>query len=75
MAISPVDSPEGVDGAASDLAMYTANHNRGSLHFNLINPKTGNRIRMITQESETGEELSRKDLVKGHEFRKDTYII
>jgi DNA end-binding protein Ku len=57
------------------VAMYAANHDRGSLHFNLINPKTGNRIRMITQDSETGEELSRKDLVKGYEFRKDTYII
>ena len=57
------------------VAMYAANHDRGSLHFNLINPKTGNRIRMITQDSETEEELSRKDLVKGYEFKKDTYII
>jgi DNA end-binding protein Ku len=57
------------------VAMYAANHDRGSLHFNLINPKSGNRIRMITQDSETEEELSRKDLVKGYEFKKDTYII
>ena len=57
------------------VAMYAANHDRGSLHFNLINPKTGNRIRMITQDSETEEELSRKDLVKGYEFKKDTYVI
>lgn len=57
------------------VAMYAANHDRGSLHFNLINPKTGNRIRMITQDSETEEELSRQDLVKGYEFKKDTYII
>jgi DNA end-binding protein Ku len=57
------------------VAMYAANHDRGSLHFNLINPKTGNRIRMITQDSETEEELSRKDLVKGFEFKKDTYVI
>jgi DNA end-binding protein Ku len=57
------------------VAMYAANHDRGSLHFNLINPKTGNRIRMITQDADTEEELSRKDLVKGYEFKKDTYII
>ncbi len=57
------------------VAMYAANHDRGSLHFNLINPKTGNRIRMITQDAETEEELSRKDLVKGYEFKKDTYVI
>jgi DNA end-binding protein Ku len=57
------------------VAMYAANHDRGSLHFNLINPKMGNRIRMITQDAETEEELARKDLVKGYEFKKDTYII
>jgi len=55
------------------VALYSANHDRGSLHFNLINPKTGHRIRMITQDAETGEELSRRDLVKGYEFKKDTY--
>jgi DNA end-binding protein Ku len=57
------------------VAMYAANHDRGSLHFNLINPKTGNRIKMITQDSETEEELARKDLVKGYEFKKGTYVI
>ena len=57
------------------VALYAANHDRGSLHFNLINPKTGNRVRMITQDAETEEELSRRDLVKGYEFKKDTYVI
>jgi DNA end-binding protein Ku len=57
------------------IALYAANHDRGSLHFNLINPKTGNRIRMITQDAETNEELSRPDLVKGFEFKKDTYVL
>ena len=57
------------------IALYSANHDRGSLHFNLINPKTGNRIRMITQDAETGEALSRGDLVKGYEFKKDNYLI
>jgi DNA end-binding protein Ku len=57
------------------IALYSANHDRGSLHFNLINPKTGNRIRMITQDAETGDTLSRNDLAKGYEFKKDSYII
>ena len=57
------------------IALYSANHDRGSLHFNLINPDTGNRIRMITQDAETGQELQRRDLVKGYEFKKDTYLI
>jgi DNA end-binding protein Ku len=56
------------------VALYSANHDRGSLHFNLINPKTGNRIKMITQDSETEDELSRKDLVKGYEYKKDHYL-
>ena len=57
------------------IALYSANHDRGSLHFSLINPETGNRIRMITQDAETGTELQRHDLVKGYEFKKDTYLI
>jgi DNA end-binding protein Ku len=57
------------------VALFTANHDRGSLHFHLINPKTGNRIRMVTQDAETDQELSRQDLEKGYEFKKDTYLL
>lgn len=57
------------------VALYAANHDRGTLHFNLINPKTGNRIKMVTLDAETGDELSRRDLVKGYEYKKDNYIV
>jgi DNA end-binding protein Ku len=57
------------------VALYTAKHDRGNIHFNLINPDTGNRIRMITQDAETDQPLNRKDLVKGYEFKKDTYVL
>jgi hypothetical protein len=57
------------------VALYSAKHDRGSLHFNLINPDTGNRIRMITQDAETGQPLERKNLVKGYEFKKNTYVL
>jgi DNA end-binding protein Ku len=57
------------------VALYSAKHDRGSIHFNLINPKTGNRIRMVTQDAETDEPLDRKELVKGYEFKKDTYVL
>ncbi len=57
------------------VALYTAKHDRGSIHFNLINPNTGDRIRMITQDAETEQTLSRKDLVKGYEFKKNTYVL
>jgi DNA end-binding protein Ku len=57
------------------VAMFTAKHDRGNIHFNLINPDTGNRIRMITQDAETDQPLDRKSLVKGYEFKKDTYVL
>ncbi len=57
------------------IALYSANHDRGSLHCNLINPKTGNRIRMVTEDAETGDVLARGDLVKGYEFKKGSYLV
>jgi DNA end-binding protein Ku len=57
------------------VALYTAKHDRGNIHFHLINPDTGNRIRMITQDAETDQAVSRNDLVKGYEFKKDTYVL
>ena len=57
------------------VALFSANHDRGSLHFNLINPATGNRVRMITEDAQTGAELARQDLVKGYEYQKDKYVI
>ena len=57
------------------VALYNARHDRASIRFNLINPATGNRIRMVTQDAETEEELQRRDLVKGYEFRKNQYVL
>jgi DNA end-binding protein Ku len=57
------------------VALYTAKHDRGNIHFNLINPDTGHRIRMVTQDAETDQPLNRSDLVKGYEFKKDTYVL
>ena len=52
------------------VAMYNAHTERSSIHFHLINPETGNRIKMATKDSETGKELERRDLVKGFEYSK-----
>lgn len=57
------------------VALYNAKSERSNIRFNLINPKTGHRIRMVTQDAETNEELQRRDLVKGYEFRKDQYLL
>lgn len=57
------------------VALFSVVRGASGLHFNLINPKTGHRIRMVTQDAETGEALSRQDLVKGYEFEKDRYVL
>jgi DNA end-binding protein Ku len=57
------------------VALWNARHDRAGIRFSLINPETGNRIRMITQDAETGKELERRNLVKGYEFRKDQYLL
>jgi len=57
------------------VGLWNAKHERAALKFNLINPKTGHRIRMVTLDAETNEEVQRRDLVKGYEFRKDQYLL
>jgi DNA end-binding protein Ku len=57
------------------VALFNARHDRANIRFNMINPETGNRIRMVTQDSETGTELQRRGLVKGYEFKKDQYLL
>lgn len=57
------------------VALYNAISPRGDVHFNMINPATGNRIRMITVDSGTEEPVERKSLVKGYEIAKGEYVI
>jgi DNA end-binding protein Ku len=55
------------------VALYTATSPKGDVHFNLINPKTMNRIRMVTTDPDTGP-VERSSLVKGYEVEKGQYI-
>lgn len=57
------------------VALYSAHHERGNLHFHFINPDTGNRVRMMTLDAESDKPVSRRDLVRGYEFKKDHYLI
>jgi DNA end-binding protein Ku len=57
------------------IALHSVVRGNSGLHFHLINPKTGHRIRMVSQDAETDEEVSRSDLVKGYEFEKDRYVL
>jgi DNA end-binding protein Ku len=56
------------------VALYSATTAAGDVHFHLINPKTENRIKMVTTDPDTGP-ISRSDLVKGYEVEKGRYII
>ena len=46
----------------------------GDVRFNMINPATGNRIKMVTTDPDTGP-VERRDLVKGYEVDKGQYIL
>jgi DNA end-binding protein Ku len=56
------------------VALYTATNPRGDVHFNLINPKTNNRIRMVTTDPDTGP-IERSELARGYEVDKGQYIL
>ena len=56
------------------VALYTATNTGGEVHFNLINPETNNRIKMITTDPDTGP-VERSSLVKGYEVAKGEYIL
>lgn len=45
------------------------------IRFHMINPETGNRIRMKPHDAETDEVVDRADLVKGYEYDKDEYVV
>jgi DNA end-binding protein Ku len=47
----------------------------GDLHFHFINPKTGHRVRTVTLDAETDQEVPRSELVHGYEFEKDRYVL
>jgi DNA end-binding protein Ku len=59
---------------ACPVSLYTATSNASDIHFHLINPDTGNRIRTQVVDPEAGE-VDRKSLVRGYEIEKDRYLL
>ena len=57
------------------VALYSATERAADVHFNLINPKTNNRIRMQTVDAGTGKAVDRSDLVKGYAVSKNKYVL
>jgi DNA end-binding protein Ku len=57
------------------VALWNAKNERAAIRFHLINPATGHRIRMLTVDAESDEEVQRCDLVKGYEFKKGRFLL
>lgn len=57
------------------VALYSATERTAEIHFNMINPKTNNRIRLQTVDAGTGKPVDRSDLVRGFEVSKNKYIL
>lgn len=57
------------------VSLYTATERTADIHFNLINPKTNNRIRMQSVDAGTGKPVDRADLVRGFEVSKNKYVL
>src|SRR3954465_2359558 len=61
--------------ATCPVTLYPATSEAETVRFNMINPKTNNRIKMQTIDAGTGEEVSRGDLVKGFAIAKNEYVL
>lgn len=56
------------------VAIYNAITASEDIRLNMLNPETGNRIKLKTVDAETGDEVERSETVKGYEFQKDQYV-
>lgn len=56
------------------VGLYKATTVSNDISFNLINPETGNRIKMVTTDPETGP-VERSSLVKGYAVEKNNYVL
>src|ERR1700712_3059276 len=56
------------------VGLYKATTAAGDISFNLINPETGNRIKMVTTDPDTGP-VERSTLVKGYAVEKNNYVL
>jgi len=57
------------------VALYPATTTSQRIRFNIINKKTGNRIRNEVVDAETGEPVEPEDRVKGYQFEKGQYVL
>jgi len=56
------------------IALYPATSSSEKVSFNRINKKTGNRLKQLQVDAETGEQVEREDIGRGYEVAKGQYI-
>ncbi|MET3839079.1 Ku protein [Bradyrhizobium sp. OAE829] len=56
------------------IALFPATSESEKISFNQINKKTGNRIRYLKVDADTGEEVESSDIIKGYQVDKDRYL-
>jgi DNA end-binding protein Ku len=56
------------------IALFPATSEREKIRFHQINRKTGDRIRYVKVDAETGKEVDNEGIVKGYEKKKGEYI-
>ena len=56
------------------IALFPATTEREKISFHQLNKETGNRIRYRKVDSETGDEVSNDNIIKGYEVAKGEYI-
>lgn len=59
---------------ACPVALYTAASTSDRIAFHTLNRATGNRVRRIYVDAESGEPVERDEQVKGYEVSKDDYV-
>ena len=57
------------------VALYPATSTSQRVRFNILNRKTGNRIRNEVVDAETGDPVEQEDRVKGYQFEKGQYVL
>ena len=56
------------------IALYPASSSSERVSFNRINKKTGNRLKQLQVDAETGDPVEREDIGRGYEVGKGQYI-
>ena len=57
------------------VALYTAASTSDRIAFHTLNRKTGNRLRRVFVDSDTGKPVDREDQVKGYEIASGEYVV